>query len=186
MRDFDLLQATCGWSGVYEQSTTHLSLHRECTPRLPAHELHHDQPKPRDRVCRGPAGTGYVLLGRRQCRYAGQQRSGQIEPEPRYLDQGWGEFRRQLEYKQAWRGDQVLAVPPRNTSRSCSVCTHVSAHSRRNQSQFRCVNCGFEDNADVVGALNVLAAGLAVLACGGTVRMGRPMKQEPAEVSQAA
>jgi len=26
------------------------------------------------------------------------------------LDQGWGEFRRQLEYKQAWRGGGVLAI----------------------------------------------------------------------------
>jgi len=102
------------------------------------------------------------------------------------LDQGWGEFRRQLEYNQAWRGGQVLAVPPRNTSRSCPICTHVSAHNRLNQTRFSCVNCGFEQNADVVGALNVLAAEHAVLACGGTVRMGRPVKQEPAEVSQAA
>ncbi|MDE3022618.1 MAG: transposase, partial [Pseudomonadota bacterium] len=35
------------------------------------------------------------------------------------LDQGWFEFRRQLEYKQAWRGGEVLAVNPRNTSRTC-------------------------------------------------------------------
>ncbi|STI75343.1 truncated transposase [Escherichia coli] len=28
------------------------------------------------------------------------------------LDQGWYEMRRQLEYKQLWRGGQVLAVPP--------------------------------------------------------------------------
>lgn len=32
------------------------------------------------------------------------------------LDQGWGEFRRQLEYKQAWRGGIVLAVAPHHTS----------------------------------------------------------------------
>ncbi|EFW8714760.1 transposase [Shigella flexneri] len=28
------------------------------------------------------------------------------------LDQGWYEMRRQLEYKQLWRGGQALAVPP--------------------------------------------------------------------------
>jgi putative transposase len=28
------------------------------------------------------------------------------------LDQGWYEMRRQLEYKQLWRGGQVLAIPP--------------------------------------------------------------------------
>ncbi|HFK1189174.1 TPA: RNA-guided endonuclease InsQ/TnpB family protein, partial [Escherichia coli] len=31
------------------------------------------------------------------------------------LDQGWYEMRRQLEYKQLWRGGQVLAVPPAYT-----------------------------------------------------------------------
>ena len=31
------------------------------------------------------------------------------------LDQGWAEFRRQLEYKQTWRGGMVVAVDPRNT-----------------------------------------------------------------------
>ena len=34
------------------------------------------------------------------------------------LDQGWYEMRRQLEYKQLWRGGQVLAVPPAYTSYS--------------------------------------------------------------------
>ncbi len=34
-------------------------------------------------------------------------------------------------------------------------------------------------NADVNGARNILAAGHAVLACGGMVQSGRPLKQEP-------
>lgn len=80
------------------------------------------------------------------------------------LDQGWYEFRRQLEYKQAWRGGQVIAVNPRNTSRTCPACANVSAENRRTQAQFRCVGCGFEENADVVGAINVLRRGEAVLA----------------------
>lgn len=81
------------------------------------------------------------------------------------LDQGWHEFGRQLEYKQAWRGGQVIAVNPRNTSRTCPVCDHVSAENRRTQAQFQCLGCGFEENADVVGAINVLRAGHARLAC---------------------
>lgn len=105
------------------------------------------------------------------------------------LDQGWFEFRRQLEYKQAWRGGEVLAVNPRNTSRTCPCCGHVSADNRRTQAKFECVECGFEENADLVGAINVLAAGHAVLACGGTAQSGRPMnpvtgmKQEPTEAT---
>jgi len=109
------------------------------------------------------------------------------------LDQSWAEFRRQLEYKQAWRGGDVLAVPPRNTSRTCPCCGHVSAENRQTQARFACVECGYENNADLVGAINVLAAGHAVLACGGMAQSGRPrpkgipslrdIKQEPAEAT---
>ncbi|MDV7210211.1 RNA-guided endonuclease InsQ/TnpB family protein [Azotobacter beijerinckii] len=81
------------------------------------------------------------------------------------LDQGWFEFRRQLDYKLAWNGGHLVAVPPRNTSRTCPCCGHVSAESRRTQERFACVECGFEENADVVGAINVLRAGHARLAC---------------------
>lgn len=81
------------------------------------------------------------------------------------LDQGWGEFRRQLDYKLAWNGGHLIAVPPQNTSRTCPCCGHVSAENRKTQSQFECMVCGFEENADVVGAINVLRAGHARLAC---------------------
>jgi len=81
------------------------------------------------------------------------------------LDQGWFEFRRQMDYKLAWRGGWLVAVPPQNTSRTCPCCGHVSADNRQTQAQFLCVACGFEDNADVVGAINVLRAGHARLAC---------------------
>ena len=111
------------------------------------------------------------------------------------LDQGWFEFRRQLEYKQAWRGGYVIVVPPRNTSRTCPACRQVSADNRQTQVRFACVECGFEENADLVGAINVLAAGHAVLACGEPVQSGRSAKtglsspeltaQEPTEATQA-
>ena len=81
------------------------------------------------------------------------------------LDQGWGEFRRQLDYKSAWRGGHLVAVNPRNTSRTCPCCGHISADNRKTQAEFVCVACGFEENADVVGAINILRAGHARLAC---------------------
>jgi putative transposase len=99
------------------------------------------------------------------------------------LDQGWFEFRRQLDYKQIWRGGEVLAVPPRNTSRTCPACGHVPAENRQTQAKFACVDCGYEANADLVGAINVLAAGHAVLACGELAQSGRSVKQEPAEAT---
>lgn len=99
------------------------------------------------------------------------------------LDQGWFEFRRQLEYKQQWRGGWVIAVPPQNTSRTCPACGHVSADNRQTQAQFECVECGFSENADLNAARNILAAGHAVLACGESAPSGRSMKQEPTEAT---
>jgi putative transposase len=101
------------------------------------------------------------------------------------LDQGWREFRRQLTYKVAWRGGFIVAVHSAYTSQTCPRCSHVSKENRKAQALFSCVKCGYENNADVVGAINVLAAGQAVFACGGPVQSGRPSKQEPTEVTQA-
>jgi putative transposase len=52
------------------------------------------------------------------------------------LDQGWAEFRRQLDYKLQWNGGWLVAVSPHNTSRTCSDCGHVAADNRRTQARF--------------------------------------------------
>jgi len=94
------------------------------------------------------------------------------------LDQGWHEARRQLEYKQKWRGGVVIAVPAKHTSQKCSRCGFVDRDSRLSQSDFCCTNCGFASNADINAAKNILAAGHAVLA-GGAEPLGAAMKPEP-------
>ena len=81
------------------------------------------------------------------------------------LDAGWGEFRRQLEYKVGWANGIVVAVNPRNTSRKCSVCSHTAKENRLTQADFVCVACGHVDDADVNAAINILRAGHARLAC---------------------
>lgn len=81
------------------------------------------------------------------------------------LDQGWGEFRRQLEYKLAWNGGWLIAGPPQHTSQTCPSCGHVSAENRRTQAKFACLSCSFEGHADRVGAINILRAGHAQFAC---------------------
>ncbi|WP_444984507.1 RNA-guided endonuclease InsQ/TnpB family protein [Halomonas mongoliensis] len=73
------------------------------------------------------------------------------------LDQGWFEFRRQLTYKQAWRGGLLVAVPPHHTSQTCPECGHVEAANRLSRASFCCQACGHADHADVVGARNILA-----------------------------
>ena len=82
------------------------------------------------------------------------------------LDQGWYEFRRQLEYKQRWNGGIVVAVPAHYTSQTCPCCDHVSRDNRKTQAEFVCVHCGFAENADAVGAINVLERGHRLIACG--------------------
>jgi len=91
------------------------------------------------------------------------------------LVQGWFEFRRQLEYKSAWRGALVVAVPAQYTSQTCPCCGHVSKDNRQTQAKFACVKCGLEENADLIGAINILARGRRVLACGEPVQLGRSM-----------
>lgn len=81
------------------------------------------------------------------------------------LDQGWGEFRRQLGYKLEWRGGALVAGPPHYTSQTCPNCGHVSPENRNTQAVFCCVRCGYVDHADIVGAINVLRAGQARRAC---------------------
>lgn len=94
------------------------------------------------------------------------------------LDQGWFEFRRQLEYKLRWRGGELRTVPAQFTSQRCSRCGEVDKASRKSQSKFECTSCGFKINADYNAAKNILAAGLAVSACGASKMLA--MKQEPA------
>ena len=85
------------------------------------------------------------------------------------LDQGWGEFIRQLEYKLTWNGGQLIQVNPRNTSRKCPKCNYISAENRKTQATFCCQQkgCNYTANADYVGSLNIREAGLALLGLGG-------------------
>ena len=76
------------------------------------------------------------------------------------LDQGWGEFRRQLDYKSAWQGGWLVAVPAANTSRECPACGHTHADNRKSQSVFLCVACGHTENADLVASKNIRERGL--------------------------
>lgn len=76
-----------------------------------------------------------------------------------------------------------VGVPPHNTSRTCPACGHISGENRQTQARFECVECGYENNADYVGAINVLERGQRLLACGELAQSGRSMKQEPAEAS---
>ena len=95
------------------------------------------------------------------------------------LDQGWGEFVRQLDYKLRWKGGWLVKVPAPHTSQECSACGYTSPDNRKTQAVFRCRVCGHEEHADINAAKNIRARGHRVLACGGWVQSDPPMKQEP-------
>ncbi|MHA1505858.1 MAG: RNA-guided endonuclease InsQ/TnpB family protein [Candidatus Asgardarchaeia archaeon] len=66
-----------------------------------------------------------------------------------------------IEYKALERGIPVVYVSPKNTSITCPRCGHVDKANRRSQSLFRCVECGFQHNADYIASLNLSRVELA-------------------------
>lgn len=76
-------------------------------------------------------------------------------------DAGWGVFLAILKAKAESAGREVIGVDPLNTSRTCPECGHVATANRPTRESFHCVGCGHRAHADVVGASNVLRAGLA-------------------------
>ncbi|MFJ9909262.1 RNA-guided endonuclease InsQ/TnpB family protein [Streptomyces sp. NPDC101152] len=75
-------------------------------------------------------------------------------------DAGWGVFLTILHAKAESAGREVIAVDPRNTSRTCPECGHTAKENRPTQEKFHCASCGHTAHADTVGATNVLRAGL--------------------------
>ena len=94
------------------------------------------------------------------------------------LDQGWFEFRRQLDYKLAWMGGRLEQVDARHTSQRCSCCGHTEKGNRKSQAEFECLSCGTTQHADINAAKNILTVGLTGMACQANRTSGR--QQEPA------
>lgn len=77
---------------------------------------------------------------------------------------GWsfGQLRSFLEYKAKLNGVVLVAVNPRNTSRTCSQCGHCEKANRKNQAEFQCRACSFSEHADINAAANIAVAGALV------------------------
>lgn len=91
-------------------------------------------------------------------------------------DAGWGEFVRQLEYKAAWAGRQLSAIDPwYPSSKRCSGCEHVMPEMPLQIRAWTCPEYGAEHDRDENAAVNIQAAGLAVLALGKNVSGMEPV-----------
>ncbi len=71
-------------------------------------------------------------------------------------EQGFYEFRRQIEYKAAWAGVRVVIADRFYlSSKTCIVCGHVKKDFRLSERMYRCEKCGNEIDRDLQAALNL-------------------------------
>lgn len=74
--------------------------------------------------------------------------------------QGWHGVRAKLEYKSQIHQRAFIPVPAANTSRTCSQCGYTASRNRPSQSVFHCLECGYQQNADINAAENIRRLGL--------------------------
>ncbi|WP_026404363.1 RNA-guided endonuclease InsQ/TnpB family protein [Actinomadura rifamycini] len=109
-------------------------------------------------------------------------------------DAAWRELRAMLEYKAGWYGRELVVIDrwfP--SSKLCSECGRAAERMPLAVREWRC-GCGAVHDRDVNAAKNILAAGLAVSACGDGVRPQREpsrtgrssVKQETQRVTAGA
>ncbi|UEL48302.1 RNA-guided endonuclease InsQ/TnpB family protein [Terrisporobacter hibernicus] len=65
------------------------------------------------------------------------------------------ELKTMIEYKAERKGIKVRYVNPEYTSQKCSKCGHTDKENRQSQEKFKCLNCGFELNADHNASINI-------------------------------
>ena len=67
----------------------------------------------------------------------------------------FGLLRMFVEYKSKIAGVPLVFVDPRNTSRTCPSCGHVSKANRPTRDTFQCESCGFAGPADYIASMNI-------------------------------
>lgn len=78
----------------------------------------------------------------------------------RASDASWSKFKHMVTYKADEKDVSLVFVPPAYTSQMCSQCGFISKENRKTQAAFKCVECGFKENADVNAAINILRLGI--------------------------
>ena len=106
------------------------------------------RPKPKP----DPANPGQYLHNGAKAK-AGLNRS--------ILSNNWSRLCKRLKDKMGANGGRLVLVPPAYTSQTCHQCGHVAKENRDSQAVFHCVECGYEANADVNAAMNILGRALS-------------------------
>ena len=89
-------------------------------------------------------------------------------------DAAWSDLRAMLEYKCGWYGRDLIVIDRwYPSSKTCSACGRMAASLPLRVREWKCANCGTQHDRDINAARNILAAGLAVSACGAGVRPQR-------------
>jgi putative transposase len=104
------------------------------------------------------------------------------------VDMGFGELRRQLMYKAAWRGGQVVVADRwYPSSKTCSHCGYRLEELSLDKRQWTCPGCEMQHDRDVNAAINLrnMAVSSTVSACGGDgAGLARECKAKPAPEKQ--
>ena len=68
-----------------------------------------------------------------------------------------GKLQQKLMSELNWYGYDYVEVPPDFTSQTCPICSYRNAENRStvNSKLFKCGCCGYEDDSDHVGAVNI-------------------------------
>jgi putative transposase len=89
-------------------------------------------------------------------------------------DASWTRLRSMLEYKCAWYGRGLVVIDRWHpSSKACSACGRICESLPLHVREWTCKGCGTRHDRDHNAAKNILAAGLAVAACGADVRPQR-------------
>jgi IS605 OrfB family transposase len=102
-------------------------------------------------------------------------------------DASFGEFRRQVEYKAAWRGGRVIVADRWfASSKTCSGCGAVKAKLLLSERSYVCTSCGIVADRDVNAAINLAAYGRRELAGSGPDSNGRGADRKTGPARQVA
>ena len=105
-------------------------------------------------------------------RVSGKGRSAKSGLNRGILGNNLSEFRSMLEYKSDWYGRECVTINRfYPSSKRCSECGYINQELTLNSRRWTCSSCGAHHDRDINAAKNIKAAGLAVVACGDSVRL---------------